>query len=225
MSLAEILGLLSAILGNTTALLSGVIGVAFTLWCVLLRPSSPARTPLIVAAIAALLLSPILAWRDEHRKLSEVTNALNSLRKSARYGIEITRIDFLADGSPDEPLTIQLQIFLRNNRPQDALHYVVETEVMTVAGTNIRGSGLPGDWHGIGPNSEQSYRGQRFANVRFTAPRVEAVVDYCIRYGISGDSVTYRMKRQIVLLFTKDSDVMPQLQSWTVLSETDVLTP
>ncbi len=78
LSSSELVALFWAIAGNTVALLSGIVGIALTVWCVF-APQSPARNALLVAALVALWLSPVLAWRDQYRQWLEADTKVREL--------------------------------------------------------------------------------------------------------------------------------------------------
>lgn len=76
----EFTALLTAIWRNGVSLLSGVLGIAFTVVSVW-RPERQKRY-LFIIGIAALLLSPICAWLDEHRTRRSDTTRLAQEKKT-----------------------------------------------------------------------------------------------------------------------------------------------
>jgi len=170
-----------------------------------------------VVVLFALLQAMFLAWREKHQE----GLTLMLLRKSAQFGLGLTRMSLMAD-PPHDHSVIQLELGVKNHLPNNALRYKVESEVLTVEGNRVEGSELSTSWHGLGALSELSFLGQRFRYVSFGS-RTEGTVEYSILYGMAGDSVNYRMMRRIALMFTQQSGTTPTLQRWVVLSESDVL--
>jgi len=80
MAWSEFVALLAAIVTNSFALLSGLLGTAMTAYGAFTRQSMSGRIFLAFGLIA-LFLAPIAAWRDEHRELqvlrSEATQTLS----------------------------------------------------------------------------------------------------------------------------------------------------
>ncbi len=203
----------------------GVLIGAMALYSELSGVTVPPRIYEVVI-VFVLFQAMFLAWQEQEQRALKSEAKLMTLRQSAQFGLGLVRLSLMVD-PPYERATIQLEMALRNNLPNNALRYMVESEVLVVGGQTLEGSGLSTNWHRFGPLTEQSFLGQRFQNVSFAGPRMEGTVEYCILYGIAGDSVSYRMARKMELIFTNQlaPGSVPVLQRWVVLFESDTLVP
>lgn len=182
--------------------------------------------PKIYGVVVGFVLfqAMFLAWHEQERNALKAEADVTTLRRNAQFGLALGRLK-LADPSDDHSV-IQFKVFLKNHLPNNALRFMVESEVATFNGQTLDSSEtFSMTWHGLGVSSEMFFLGQKFENVTF-AERMEGTIEYCIRYGMAGDSVSYRMERKLALTLTKrPDDAIPVLQRWVVVSDSDVLVP
>lgn len=77
--MSNMLAFVSAILGNTVSLLTGLIGLGATIYGVYYRDASTGKV-LLAAGVLALIVSPCVAWIDEHKARLQLEAQFQTIR-------------------------------------------------------------------------------------------------------------------------------------------------
>ena len=93
----EIAALISTIWGNVVSLWSGVLGVGFTVISVFSTRRN-LKKPMLILGLLGLFISPIFAWRDEHRARSELAKKLDEKTPKLVAKIDTSRGYEFSDG-------------------------------------------------------------------------------------------------------------------------------
>lgn len=85
-TVSEIGALAEALVSNTVSILSGILGLVFTMISIYWK-NPPVKRIFLIFGIGALLLSPIYAWRDEYRGRQSDHRTWQNAREGARQEI------------------------------------------------------------------------------------------------------------------------------------------
>lgn len=112
LSSAEFYALATAIVGNAVALLGGILGILFTALGVYKR-ATPSGKVALTFGFLALLMAPVMAWRDTYRELEAKTKENTKLSERLEdrdkqiadmnlllHKAELARSDTAARGCP-----------------------------------------------------------------------------------------------------------------------------
>ena len=180
LSWAELVALLSAIAGNAAALVAGIFGIILTAVGAF-GISTSAKWAFIATGLAAIFVSPVLAWRDEYRQgaqnradIQELKTQLDELAQP-KFEVGISQALSIYDTESNQTQVILSLSVINSGAPSAALgwsaHYTSPT--------------LDSDVRFVQPIEPVVFRAKNEAGIKFDASQnIVSKIDVIQRGGI-----------------------------------------